>query len=78
MRRVGDGFEPISWATAYAEIGQRMRDLRRRHGKDAVGGYYGNPTAHSSAVLAAEIAEEGPRQPQHLLRRVDRPVPAVS
>ncbi len=54
MRRVGDGFEPISWATAYAEIGERMRDLRRRHGNDSVGIYQGNPTAHSSAVLAAE------------------------
>ena len=28
MRRVGDDFEPISWAEAYAEIGQRIRDLR--------------------------------------------------
>ena len=54
MRRIGDGFEPISWATAYAEIGQRMRDLRRKHGKDSVGLYQGNPTAHSTAVLAAE------------------------
>ncbi len=54
MRRVGDDFEPISWATAYAEIGQRMRDLRRQHGKDSVGLYQGNPTAHSTAVLAAE------------------------
>ena len=55
MRRTGDGFEPISWETAYTEIGQRMRDLRRKHGKDSVGLYQGNPTAHSTAVLAAEI-----------------------
>ena len=54
MRRVGDDFEPISWAEAYAEIGQRIRDLRRRHGKDAVGIYQGNPTAHSTAALALE------------------------
>ena len=54
MRRVGDDFEPISWAEAYAEIGQRIRDLRRRHGKDAVGIYQGNPTAHSTAALAVE------------------------
>ncbi len=54
MRRVGNRFEPISWATAYAEIGQRMRDLRHQHGNDSVGIYQGNPTAHSSAALAAE------------------------
>jgi anaerobic selenocysteine-containing dehydrogenase len=53
MRRVGDGFEPVSWATAYAEIGKRMRDLRRRHGKDAVGIYQGNPTAHSTAAATS-------------------------
>ncbi len=54
MRRVGNRFEPISWATAYAEIGHRMRDLRHQHGNDSVGIYQGNPTAHSSAALAAE------------------------
>ncbi len=54
MKRVGDAFEPVSWAEAYAEIGRRMRDLRQRHGKDAVGIYQGNPTAHSTAALAVE------------------------
>ncbi len=54
MMRVGADFEPISWSAAYAEIGRRIRDLRRAHGKDAVGIYQGNPTAHSSAALAIE------------------------
>ncbi len=54
MRRVGEAFEPVTWEAAYAEIGRRMRDLRRKHGKDSVGLYQGNPTAHSTAVLAAE------------------------
>lgn len=54
MRRTADGFEPISWSEAYAEIGRRIRELRQRHGKDSVGGYFGNPTAHSTASLAAE------------------------
>jgi anaerobic selenocysteine-containing dehydrogenase len=58
MRRVGEEFEPISWETAYANIGQRVRDLRRKHGKDSVGIYQGNPTAHSTAVLALEMLKK--------------------
>jgi len=55
MKRVGDEFVPIGWDEAYAEIGRRMRELRRRHGRDAVGLYQGNPTAHSTAPLAIEV-----------------------
>ncbi len=54
MRRVDGELVPATWAEAYAEIGSRLRGLRRRHGRDAVGLYLGNPTAHSTAILAAE------------------------
>ncbi len=54
MRRVGDEFVPIGWDEAYAEIGRRMRDLRQRHGRDAIGLYQGNPSAHSNAPIAVE------------------------
>jgi formate dehydrogenase len=55
QRRRADGsFERISWDTAVAEIGARLRDIRRRHGGDAIGWYAGNPSAfsHSHAVWA--------------------------
>lgn len=58
MRRVGDRFEPISWDEAFALAGRRMRDLRHRHGRDSVGAYFGNPTAHSSAVFAIEALKK--------------------
>ncbi len=54
LHRVDGQLVPTTWTQAYAEIGARMRDLRRRHGRDAVGVYLGNPTAHSTAILAAE------------------------
>jgi len=53
--RVGDRFEPISWPDAFELAGRRMRALRATHGRDAVGAYFGNPTAHSSAALASEL-----------------------
>lgn len=57
MRRVGERFEPVSWEEAFGYTGERLRSLRRRHGRDAVGAYFGNPTAHSSAVFAIEGLE---------------------
>ncbi|WP_460864684.1 molybdopterin-dependent oxidoreductase, partial [Rhodococcus aerolatus] len=54
LRRVGDSFEPMGWDEALALVGERLRALRRAHGRDAVGAYFGNPTAHSSAVIAME------------------------
>lgn len=54
MRRVGDTFEPATWAEDFAYAGSRMRELRRQHGRDAVGAYLGDPTARSSAVFAIE------------------------
>ncbi|MFF0814363.1 molybdopterin-dependent oxidoreductase [Rhodococcus sp. NPDC003318] len=51
VRRVGDGFEEIGWDEAFALIGRGLRDVRRRHGRDAVAMYLGNPAAHSSSVI---------------------------
>ncbi|MBM7457969.1 molybdopterin-dependent oxidoreductase [Rhodococcus coprophilus] len=51
MRRVGDSFEEIDWDEAFALAGSRLRAVQRRHGRDAVAMYLGNPAAHSSSVL---------------------------
>src|SRR3954447_25473982 len=48
QRRRADGtFERISWDTALAEIGERLRAVVAQHGRDAVGWYMGNPGAFS-------------------------------
>lgn len=54
LKRVGEEFVAITWAEAFEYAGTRLRDLRRTHGRDSVGAYLGNPTAHSSAVFAIE------------------------
>lgn len=51
MRRVGDRFEPVSWDAAFAEIGARLRRVRKEHGVRALGMYLGNPAAHSSGAV---------------------------
>ncbi|MCA9533202.1 MAG: molybdopterin-dependent oxidoreductase [Myxococcales bacterium] len=42
-------FEPISWETAFREIGARTRAIRERHGQHAVATFLGNPAAFSIA-----------------------------
>ncbi|WP_108666815.1 molybdopterin-dependent oxidoreductase [Euzebya rosea] len=53
--RVGDGLEETSWDHALSLAGERMRAVQREHGRDALGLYAGNPTAHSSSALAVEV-----------------------
>lgn len=56
LRRVGDRFEPISWADALEEAGSRLAAVQARHGRGALGSYLGNPTVHSySAMLGASL-----------------------
>src|SRR3954471_3040589 len=41
------GGERVGWHEAIAEIGARLREVRDRHGSDAIGWYMGNPGASS-------------------------------
>jgi anaerobic selenocysteine-containing dehydrogenase len=51
LRRVGDRFEEIDWDTALTLAADRLADVQRRHGRDAVATYFGNPAAHSYSAL---------------------------
>ncbi|MGI9432990.1 MAG: molybdopterin-dependent oxidoreductase, partial [Myxococcota bacterium] len=65
MRRTPSGdFEPISWEVALAEATRGLADVQRRHGKDAVAMYIGNPVVHdhgAALVRAGLIAALGSR-----------------
>jgi anaerobic selenocysteine-containing dehydrogenase len=41
-------FEEVTWDEAFADIGERLREIRREHGTEAVGCYWGNPLAYTS------------------------------
>jgi anaerobic selenocysteine-containing dehydrogenase len=47
LKKVDGRHVPISWEQAFREIGDKVRQLRRDHGDDSVGLYFGNPIAFS-------------------------------
>jgi anaerobic selenocysteine-containing dehydrogenase len=51
--RAASGWEEIGWEEALREAADRLGAIRDRHGKDAVGLYVGNPTAHNHGALLA-------------------------
>jgi len=56
LRRSGTGFAPVSWKEALAESAGRLAEMQRRHGRNAVAVYLGNPTAHGhEALLGAAL-----------------------
>ncbi|HYB98035.1 MAG TPA: molybdopterin oxidoreductase family protein [Candidatus Limnocylindrales bacterium] len=46
VRRVGEGWEEISWEEAYADVARNLLAVRDEHGNDAIGMYTGNPVVH--------------------------------
>ncbi len=56
VRRTAAGWEPVGWDAAIDEIARRLAETRARHGRDAIGLYVGNPTAHSHrAALGSQL-----------------------
>jgi anaerobic selenocysteine-containing dehydrogenase len=54
--RVDGSFRDATWDEAMDLVETRLGDIRRRHGKDAIALYVGNPSAHSHrATLAAAV-----------------------
>ena len=50
VKRDGE-FVEVSWREAFDLTGNRLRDIRARHGPDALGVYYGNPVAHNLGLM---------------------------
>ena len=80
VRRTDDGWQEIGWDEAFALVADRLLDIRRSYGGDAIGFYLGNPITHGWApiiyvpqLLAAigtrnrYSAASVDQQPQHLL-----------
>ncbi|MBI3769886.1 MAG: molybdopterin-dependent oxidoreductase [Deltaproteobacteria bacterium] len=52
MRRNAAGeFEEISWDAAFDLVASRLSEIRARHGRDAIGFYWGNPTGNNHGAL---------------------------
>ncbi|MGH3659909.1 MAG: molybdopterin-dependent oxidoreductase, partial [Micromonosporaceae bacterium] len=50
-RNAAGDFEEISWEEAFDLVATRLRDVRRRYGRNAVAVFQGNPSAHNLGLL---------------------------
>src|SRR5207245_2984491 len=50
-RNAAGDFEEISWDEAFDLVAGRLREIRARHGSDAIGVYWGNPTGNNHGAL---------------------------
>ena len=50
LLRRGRDFEEVSWEEAFAFVAERLPALQAEHGRDAVGVFIGNASAHSLAL----------------------------
>lgn len=55
-KRVGDRFEEVSWDVAIAEIGAKLKEIRKQSGPRALGLYAGAPVGLDSRGVARTIA----------------------
>ena len=51
QRRVGDRWEACGWEQALEDVADRIVDIQKRHGRNAVAIYVGNPTIHNHGTL---------------------------
>jgi anaerobic selenocysteine-containing dehydrogenase len=51
MIRRGERWDEVGWDDAFAEIDRRLPAIRAAHGRDSVGVYLGNPSAHTLALM---------------------------
>jgi anaerobic selenocysteine-containing dehydrogenase len=49
--RVGDRWEDVTWDRAFDAIAERIVEIQRRHGNNALALYFGNPTVHNLGAL---------------------------
>jgi len=51
LRRTKGGWEKLNWDDAFDIVTNRLREIQKRHGRNAVGFYQGNPTVHNSGTM---------------------------
>ena len=51
LRRDGDGWKEIGWDEALDEAASRLVEVQKRHGRDSIAVYLGNPNVHNYGAL---------------------------
>ena len=47
IKKTADGWQQISWHQAFDEVANGLKQVQRKHGKNSVAVYLGNPTVHN-------------------------------
>ena len=47
MKKTANGWEQISWEAAFDEVANKLKDIGRKYGDNAIGVYQGNPSVHN-------------------------------
>jgi len=55
QKRVGDQWQDVSWDEALDDIAERIAQIQKRHGTDAMAVYAGNPTVHNTGAMLAGV-----------------------
>ena len=51
VKRTEHGWEEISWKAAFDEIEKQIKAIQKKHGRNAIGTFVGNPTVHNLGSL---------------------------
>ncbi len=51
LKRTPSGWREIGWEEAYREVRERLLEIRKKHGNNAIGMYSGNPVVHDMSFL---------------------------
>ena len=51
LKKSNGEWEKISWTKALDIVGEKMNEIRQKHGNDAVAVYLGNPTVHNFGMM---------------------------
>ena len=47
IKKTATGWEQISWEAAFDEVANKLKDIGRKYGDNAIGVYQGNPSVHN-------------------------------
>ncbi|MEX0605016.1 MAG: molybdopterin-dependent oxidoreductase [Marinobacter sp.] len=55
IRRTSTGWQQMEWDEAFDLVAERLHEVRKQHGKNAIGVYQGNPNVHNHGAMIASL-----------------------